>query len=133
MLSGVREGSSFAVPLENRTLLEEEIVGTCALASSDSSGMDVDMSGSDAGPQTEADSEVVAVSPISLLATLDAPDLDRKLTTRVFFFRDIRWWRPAPRARPVVAEFKLTSDGLDGNEPLSTLDESVKLYVVELP
>lgn len=91
--------------------------------------------GSELGATTDALSEVESpMSPMSLCVSLSEFGLERrKLTTLFFFLRDMRVFRPAPRARPVVAEFRLTRDGREDSWPLSTLPVSVKVYVVEPP
>jgi hypothetical protein len=82
------------------------------ISSSGSSGMDVDIRGSDMGPcKTEVVSE--AVSPASLFVSLTAV-LRRRLTTLFFFLRPALACFPDPSDKPVIAEFRLTRDGLEG-------------------
>lgn len=85
-----------------------------ASSSSGSSTIKPGIIGSDIAPGVETVSD--AVSPASLVVALVVAlsFFFRRLTTRVFFFRPVLGCLPAPRANPVVAEFKLMRDGLEG-------------------
>lgn len=115
-----------------RTLLDADMDGRISL--SGSSGIVVGIRGSDAGTSIDAVSEVS--SPASLVASLTgalAEVLRLRFTTLVFFFRPDFECLPEPRPSPVVAEWRLTRDGLDGSWSLSRLPESEKVYVVAVP
>ena len=121
IFNGARMGNSCSPTGVKRTRLGDLMCGS----SPGSSEIDAGKIGSELGPATEVISDVM--SPVSLTVSFVVPVFGRRrFTTRVFFFRD-RGFRPAPRARPFVAEFKLTNDGRDGSCPFSRLPESVKV------
>lgn len=94
------------------------------MLSSGSSGMRVEMTGSEA-----AVTEAVSPSPDSLMSSVVLGF--RRLTTRVFFLRICeRECLPAPIPSPVVAECMLTREGRDGKSPLPSSDPLLKVYVV---
>ena len=98
------------------------------MLSSGSSGIRVEMIGSDAAATDE-----VSLSPDSLTRSSVVFGL-RRLTTLVFFFRrcDLECL-PAPSPRPLVAECMLTSDGRDGRWPCPSSDPLLNVYVVLVP
>jgi hypothetical protein len=92
------------------------------------------MRGSDIGAWIDEDSD--AESSASLTVSLTVPLIAAfflRLTTLFFFFRPDFEFLPEPRVRPVVAELRLTKEGLAGRWPCSWLSASENVYVVAVP